>query len=69
MKKLLFFSLLALLPLGASAQWAEIQHDEQKEKQICSSCGGKMQRLLEWEGIATGSGEGWHGRSDGSNAI
>ena len=44
-------------------------YDEQKEKQICSSCGGKMQRLLEWEGIATGNGEGWFGKSDGSNAI
>ena len=23
-------------------------YDEEKEKQVCSSCGGKMQRLLEW---------------------
>ena len=45
-------------------------YDEQKEKQICFSCGGKMQRLLEWEGIATSSNSnGWFGKSDGSNAI
>ena len=44
-------------------------YDTEKEKQTCSNCGGKMQRLLEWSGIATGSGEGWYGKSDGSNAI
>ena len=45
-------------------------YDEEKEKQVCSSCGGKMQRLLEWEGIATSSNNnGWFGKSDGSNAI
>ena len=44
-------------------------YDEEKEKQVCSSCGGKMQRLLEWEGIATGSGEGWFGKSNGGKAI
>ena len=44
-------------------------YDEEKEKQVCSSCGAKMQRLLEWSGIATGNGEGWFGKSDGSNAI
>ena len=44
-------------------------YDKEKEKQVCSSCGGKMQRLLEWTGIATGSGEGWYGKSDGGKAI
>ena len=44
-------------------------YDEEKEKQVCSSCGGKMQRLLEWSGIATGNGEGWYGKSDGGKAI
>lgn len=44
-------------------------YDKEKEKQVCSNCGAKMQRVIEWKGIATGSGEGWHGRSDGSNAI
>ena len=45
------------------------EYDREKKNQTCSNCGGKMQRLLEWEGIATGNGEGWFGKSDGSNAI
>ena len=28
-----------------------------------------MSRVLEWNGIATASGEGWFGRSDGSKTI
>ena len=40
-------------------------YDEEKEKQVCSSCGGKMQRVIEWEGFAKGSGEGWCGNSKG----
>lgn len=44
-------------------------YDTEKEKQVCSNCGAKMQRVIEWGGIATGSGEGWFGKSDGSNAI
>ena len=45
-------------------------YDTEKEKQTCSNCGGKMQRLLEWKGIATSSNNnGWFGKSDGSNAI
>jgi predicted nucleic acid-binding Zn ribbon protein len=44
-------------------------YDTEKEKQICSNCGAKMQRVIEWNGIATGSGLGWFGKSDGSSAI
>jgi predicted nucleic acid-binding Zn ribbon protein len=44
-------------------------YDREKEKQICSNCGAKMQRVIEWGGIATGSGEGWFGKSDGGTAI
>lgn len=40
----------------------------EKERQFCS-CGGKMDRVIEWNGIATGEGQGWFGKSDGSNAI
>lgn len=43
-------------------------YDKEKENQKCT-CGGKMKRVIEWEGIATGSGAGWFGKSDGSNAI
>jgi predicted nucleic acid-binding Zn ribbon protein len=44
-------------------------YDTEKEKQVCSNCGAKMQRVIEWGGIATGSGDGWCGKSDGSSAI
>lgn len=44
-------------------------YDTEKGKQTCSNCGAKMQRVIEWHGIATGSGAGWFGKSDGSNAI
>lgn len=44
-------------------------YDAEKEKQVCTVCGGKMKRILEWEGIAEGQGQGWFGRSDGSKAI
>lgn len=43
-------------------------YDKEKENQKCT-CGGKMKRVIEWSGIATGSGAGWFGKSDGSNAI
>lgn len=42
-------------------------YDKEKENQKCT-CGGKMKRVIEWEGIATGSGAGWCGKS-GGNAI
>lgn len=50
-------------------------YDKQKNSQICPVCFAVdsnqviMQRVLEWNGIATGSGSGWFGRSDGSKAI
>jgi len=43
-------------------------YDREKENQKCT-CGGKMDRVIEWSGIATGEGQGWFGKSDGSNAI
>lgn len=42
-------------------------YDREKENQKCT-CGGKMDRVIEWEGIATGEGQGWCGKSTG-NAI
>lgn len=39
-------------------------YDKEKDKQNCS-CGGKLKRVIEWNGIATGSGEGWCGKSGG----
>ena len=52
------------------AQEVEIaikDYDKEKENQKCT-CGGKMERVIEWEGIATGEGQGWCGKSTG-NAI
>lgn len=43
-------------------------YDKEKENQKCT-CGGKMKRVIEWEGIATSSNNnGWCGKSSG-NAI
>ena len=43
------------------------EYDKEKNIQICS-CGAKMQRVIEWSGIAEGSGDGWFGKA-GSNVI
>lgn len=44
-------------------------YDREKDKQKCS-CGGKLERVIEWQGIAESSNKnGWFGKSDGSNAI
>ena len=43
-------------------------YDKEKDKQKCS-CGGKLKRVIEWNGIAQGNGQGWCGKSDGSRAI
>lgn len=47
-KKAIIFSLLALLPLGASAQWAQIEHDEQKEKEWKSMENGPWDFAPDW---------------------
>lgn len=36
----------------------------EKERQRCP-CGGKMKRVIEWQGYARGSGQGWCGKSTG----
>lgn len=42
------------------------QYDTEKNNQICS-CGAKMQRVIEWSGIAESSNmNGWCGKSTGS---
>ena len=43
------------------------EYDKQKNNQVCE-CGGKMQRVIEWQGIAEGGGDGWYGKK-GSNVI
>lgn len=50
-------------------------YDSQKNKQICPVCYAVdsnqvlLKRVIEWTGIASGSGSGWFGRSDGSKSI
>ena len=43
-------------------------YDRLKNNQKCKNCGGVLKRIIEWTGIASGSGEGWCGKSTG-NAI
>ena len=40
-------------------------YDTEKNKQVCS-CGSKMERVIEWGGIAEGKGEGWYGKAGGN---
>ena len=42
------------------------EYDRKKTKQTCSNCGAKMERVLEWTGIAQGGGEGWFGARGGN---
>ena len=40
-------------------------YDKEKNNQVCPDCNSKLDRVIEWQGIATGNGSGWCGRSDG----
>ena len=40
-------------------------YDREKENQACLNCGAKMDRVIEWTGIAEGGGEGWFGARGG----
>ena len=40
-------------------------YDKEKNNQVCPDCKCKMDRVIEWQGIATGNGAGWCGKSDG----
>ncbi len=41
-------------------------YDTEKDNQTCPDCNGKMERVIEWQGIASGSGEGWFGARGGN---
>ena len=34
-------------------------YDREKGKQTCGECGCKMERVIEWHGMAKSSGDGW----------
>ena len=40
-------------------------YDKVKNNQICPECKGKLQRIIEWKGVASGKGDGWCGNSYG----
>lgn len=43
------------------------EYDKEKTKQVCSVCGSKMDRVLEWTGIAEATNmNGWFGKAGGS---
>ena len=44
-------------------------YDKLKNSQACDDCGGKLERIIEWQGTASGSGDGWFGKSNGCKSI
>lgn len=44
-------------------------YDKMKNVQTCPDCNCTLNRKIEWNGIATGSGCGWFGKSNGAKAI
>ena len=44
-------------------------YDNEKNKQLCTACGQPMARVIEWNGTASGYGDGWFGKSNGGKAI
>ena len=45
-----------------------IDYDKEKNNQKCPECNEKLDRVIEWQGIAEGGGDGWYGKK-GSNVI
>lgn len=51
------------------------EYDSQKSSQLCPVCYAidsnqvLLKRVIEWSGSATGTGDGWFGKSDGSRMI
>lgn len=44
------------------------KYSQLKDKQTCPECKLKVNRVIEWTGIAKGSGDGWVG-ARGTNVI
>lgn len=51
------------------------EYDTQKNNQLCPVCYALksnqvlMNRVIEWDGIASGNGDGWFGKSTGERTI
>lgn len=41
-------------------------YDRLKNEQFCEKCKNKLERVIEWSGIAEGSGQGWYGARGGN---
>ena len=41
------------------------EYDKEKNNQKCPECQEKLERVIEWQGTATGNGPGWCGNSYG----
>ena len=42
------------------------EYDKKKKEQKCENCGGVLDCVIEWQGIAEGSGAGWFGARGGN---
>ena len=40
-------------------------YSKEKNNQVCPKCNGKLERIIEWKGVAIGKGDGWCGNSNG----
>lgn len=45
------------------------EYNQRKDGNLCPDCKGPIRRVIEWSGVASGSGEGWFGKSNGCSAI
>ena len=51
------------------------EYENRRNTILCPVCNALnsnrvlMNRVIEWNGIATGNGDGWYGKSDGSKLI
>lgn len=45
------------------------EYDEKKNCQTCKACGNLLERVIEFSGSISGSGDGWFGKSNGGTTI
>lgn len=42
------------------------EYSKVKNDQKCPDCNEKLERVIEWQGVASGKGDGWCGNSHGN---